>query len=45
VRGTFICFYATAVVGGATLGLVVGRAFLVKSHLGWRWIGYDITPI
>lgn len=39
VRGTAMCFYAIAVLGGTTLGPVVGSAFLVNNHVGWRWIG------
>lgn len=39
VRGTAMCFYAIAVLGGTTLGPVVGSAILINSDLGWRWIG------
>jgi MFS family permease len=38
-RGTAMCFYAIAVLGGTTLGPVVGSAFLVNDNVGWRWIG------
>lgn len=39
-RGTAVCFYAVAVVGGPTLGPVIGSALLVSPHLGWRWTEY-----
>lgn len=39
-RGTAICFYAVAVVGGPTLGPLIGSALLVNPHLGWRWTEY-----
>lgn len=39
-RGTAVCFYAIAVVGGPTLGPVIGSALLVNPHLGWRWTEY-----
>ncbi|KAG9244730.1 major facilitator superfamily domain-containing protein [Calycina marina] len=38
-RGTAIVGYAFAVVGGPTLGPVVGGA-IVNSYLGWRWTEY-----
>ncbi|KAK4691249.1 MFS transporter, DHA1 family, multidrug resistance protein, partial [Lecanoromycetidae sp. Uapishka_2] len=38
-RGTAIVFYAFAVVGGPTLGPVVGGA-VVQSYLRWRWTEY-----
>jgi MFS family permease len=40
VRGTAITFYAIAVVGGPTLGPIIGSALLVNPHLGWRWTEY-----
>lgn len=39
-RGTAVVFYAVAVVGGPTLGPVIGSALLVNPHLGWRWTEY-----
>lgn len=38
VRGTAVTFYAVAVVGGPTIGPVIGSALTVK--LGWRWTEY-----
>jgi MFS family permease len=37
-RGTAISFYAVAVVGGPTLGPVIGSALTTK--LSWRWTMY-----
>ncbi|KAF2760610.1 MFS multidrug transporter [Pseudovirgaria hyperparasitica] len=42
-RGIAIVFYAMAVVGGPTLGPIVGGA-IVQSYLRWRWTEY-ITGI
>ena len=42
-RGTAVCFYAVAVVGGPTLGPVIGSALLVNPHLGWRWTEYILA--
>lgn len=39
VRGTAIVGYALAVVGGPTLGPIIGGA-VVQSYLGWRWTEY-----
>jgi len=39
-RGTAVTFYAIAVVGGPTLGPIIGSALLVNPHLGWRWTEY-----
>src|SRR5664279_1365522 len=39
-RGTAITFYAVAVVGGPTLGPIIGSALVVNPHLGWRWTEY-----
>jgi MFS family permease len=39
-RGTAVTFYAVAVVGGPTLGPVIGAALLVNPHLGWRFTEY-----
>jgi MFS family permease len=39
-RGTAITFYAVAVVGGPTLGPVIGSALVVNPSLGWRWTEY-----
>lgn len=40
VRGTAVTFYAIAVVGGPTIGPVVGAACTVSPSLGWRWTEY-----
>ena len=37
VRGMAMVFYAVAVVGGPTLGPVVGGALTNANGLGWRW--------
>ncbi|KAF5874273.1 putative mfs multidrug protein [Botrytis fragariae] len=42
-RGTAIVGYAFAVVGGPTIGPIVGGA-ITSSYLGWRWTEY-ITGI
>ena len=39
-RGTAVTFYAVAVVGGPTIGPVVGAALAVNPNLGWRWTEY-----
>jgi MFS family permease len=39
-RGTAVTFYAVAVVGGPTLGPLIGSSLLVNPHLGWRWTEY-----
>lgn len=39
-RGTAVVFYAICVVGGPTLGPVIGSALLVNPNLGWRWTEY-----
>ncbi|KAE8450259.1 hypothetical protein EG329_006687 [Mollisiaceae sp. DMI_Dod_QoI] len=39
-RGTAVTFYAVAVVGGPTLGPIIGSALVVNKHLGWRWTEY-----
>jgi MFS family permease len=36
-RGTAVTFYAVAVVGGPTLGPVIGSALTASKGLGWRW--------
>ena len=36
-RGMAVTFYAVAVVGGPTLGPVIGSALTANKHLGWRW--------
>lgn len=38
-RGLAVVGYAIAVVGGPTLGPVVGGA-ITQSYLGWRWTEY-----
>jgi MFS family permease len=42
-RGMAITFYAIMVVGGPTLGPLIGSAILVNPHLGWRWIAYILA--
>lgn len=37
-RGTAVTFYAIAVVGGPTIGPVIGSAITVNYQLGWRWV-------
>lgn len=39
-RGTAVTFYALAVVGGPTLGPIIGSALVVSPRLGWRWTEY-----
>ncbi|OCK74157.1 MFS general substrate transporter [Lepidopterella palustris CBS 459.81] len=39
-RGTAITFYAIMVVGGPTLGPIIGSALVANPHLGWRWTEY-----
>ncbi|KAK8217587.1 hypothetical protein M8818_001345 [Zalaria obscura] len=39
-RGTAVTFYAVAVVGGPTIGPIIGSALTVNKHLGWRWTEY-----
>jgi len=39
-RGTAVTFYAVCVVGGPTIGPVIGSALTVNGHLGWRWTEY-----
>ncbi|KAL6713992.1 hypothetical protein ACLMJK_008486 [Lecanora helva] len=39
-RGIAVTFYAVAVVGGPTLGPVIGAALTVNKRLGWRWTEY-----
>lgn len=36
-RGIAVTFYAVCVVGGPTLGPVIGSAITVHHHLSWRW--------
>lgn len=36
-RGIAVTFYAVAVVGGPTLGPIIGAALTANPHLGWRW--------
>jgi len=40
VRGNAVMLYALCVVGGPTLGPVIGSALVVNPHLGWRWTMY-----
>ena len=39
-RGIAVTFYAVAVVGGPTIGPVIGAALTANPHLGWRWTQY-----
>ena len=39
-RGTAVTFYAVCVVGGPTIGPVIGAALTVSKGLGWRWSEY-----
>lgn len=39
-RGVAIVGYAMAVVGGPTLGPIIGGAVVQTSYLGWRWTEY-----
>jgi len=39
-RGIAVTFYAVAVVGGPTLGPLIGAALTVNPHLGARWTEY-----
>lgn len=42
-RGAAIVGYAMAVVGGPTLGPIIGGA-ICQSYLGWRWTQYVSEP-
>ncbi|KAK4506249.1 hypothetical protein PRZ48_004214 [Zasmidium cellare] len=42
-RGIAVTFYAVMVVGGPTLGPVIGSALTNNPHLGWRWTEYIIA--
>ena len=42
-RGTAVTFYAVAVVGGPTLGPIIGGAITANPHLGWRWTEYVLA--
>ncbi|EMC96487.1 hypothetical protein BAUCODRAFT_476915 [Baudoinia panamericana UAMH 10762] len=39
-RGIAVTFYAVCVVGGPTIGPLIGSALTVNSNLGWRWTEY-----
>lgn len=39
-RGNAMSLYALCVVGGPTLGPLIGSALVVNPHLGWRWTMY-----
>lgn len=43
-RGVAIVGYAMAVVGGPTLGPIIGGAVVQTSYLGWRWTEYVSSP-
>ncbi|CAG8092314.1 unnamed protein product [Penicillium salamii] len=40
LRGTAIVFYSLTVIGGPTLGPIIGAALVVNPSLGWRWTEY-----
>ncbi|KAF1992266.1 MFS general substrate transporter [Aulographum hederae CBS 113979] len=42
-RGIAITFYAVAVIGGPTIGPIIGAAIVVNPHLGWRWTEYILA--
>lgn len=42
-RGIAVTFYAVAVVGGPTIGPVIGSALTANKHLGWRWTEYILA--
>jgi MFS family permease len=39
-RGVATTLYSIAVVGGPTLGPIIGSALLINPNLGWRWTEY-----
>jgi len=39
-RGNAMSLYALCVVGGPTLGPLIGSALVVNPHLSWRWTMY-----
>lgn len=39
-RGIAVGFYGMCVVGGPTLGPIIGVGFVVTPGLGWRWTEY-----
>ncbi|KAK4986665.1 hypothetical protein LTR66_007802 [Elasticomyces elasticus] len=39
-RGMALTLYAVAVVGGPTIGPIIGSAIVTNKHLGWRWTQY-----
>lgn len=39
-RGVAVTFYAVCVVGGPTIGPVIGSALTANPKLGWRWTEY-----
>ncbi|KAK4504514.1 hypothetical protein PRZ48_005430 [Zasmidium cellare] len=39
-RGTAIAVYSICVIGGPTIGPVIGAALTVNRNLGWRWTVY-----
>lgn len=43
VRGNAVALYAVAVVGGPTLGPIIGSAIVVNPHMGWRWTEYILA--
>lgn len=42
-RGIAVTFYAVAVVGGPTVGPIIGSALVVNPNLGWRWTEYILA--
>ncbi|OKL58166.1 hypothetical protein UA08_06409 [Talaromyces atroroseus] len=39
-RGTAMTFVSLCIVGGPTIGPIIGAALTVNSHLRWRWTEY-----
>lgn len=42
-NSSFVANFSQAVVGGPTIGPVIGSALTVNSHLGWRWTEYILA--
>ena len=42
-RGYAVVYYSIAVVGGPTIGPLIGAAIIVNPHLDWRWTEYITT--
>ncbi|OAA56311.1 msf membrane transporter [Niveomyces insectorum RCEF 264] len=39
-RGVAMAFYSVCVLGGASIGPVLGAAIVFNPHMGWRWTQY-----